>query len=315
MSQTFLQDVLEGLNKPEKSLSSKYFYDEVGSRIFQEIMAMESYYLPRCETEILQHQSQAIWEKLPPGPIEVLELGAGDGTKTALLLEAGLRLGRPLTYTPLDISADILTCNTENLRKKFPDLQVQPIAGDYFQTLRQLPPPENPRLFLFLGSNIGNFAAPRDQEFLRLLQTACGPKDHLLLGADLKKHPKTIRAAYADPAGITSRFNLNLLRRINRELGADFQLDQFLHEALYHPMSGAAESFLVSLRKQTVHLQGQTIHFQAFEAIHTETSQKYSLEQLEQLALASGFQPKAHFLDQKAYFSLNLWASSNAEKS
>ncbi|EIM78011.1 methyltransferase [Nitritalea halalkaliphila LW7] len=134
----------------------------------------------------------------------------------------------------------------------------------------------------------------------------------MLLGADLKKHPQTVRAAYADPEGITSRFNLNLLQRINRELQADFQLDQFLHEAIYHPMSGAAESFLVSLQEQTVHIQGQAIHFQAFEAIHTEISQKYSLEGLEKLALGSGFQPKAHFLDQKAYFSLNLWAHAKS---
>ncbi|NHE59155.1 L-histidine N(alpha)-methyltransferase [Cyclobacterium plantarum] len=308
MTQTnFEKDILNGLQSNPKRLFSKYFYDEKGSAIFQEIMHMPEYYLPGCETEILRLRAKDIIRELPSKGYDVVELGAGDGTKTALFLDALLREKKNITYIPLDISPDILSVNEQFMRQKLPELAVKPIAGDYFDTLKSIKERDKPKVILFLGSNIGNFEGEKALDFIQFVKTFMSKGDYFMLGVDLKKHPRTILSAYDDPAGITKKFNINLLERINRELNADFDTAGFDHYASYDPLSGATKSFLISNMAQKVQVAGQTIGFHAFEPIHMEVSQKYSLEDLDQIRFKAGFSTDHHFTDSKSYFSISLF--------
>lgn len=304
---SFRKDVVRGLASDQKYLSSKYFYDEKGSRIFQEIMQLEEYYLPECETEILVQQSGQILNHIPFDELDVIELGAGDGTKTVVFLEKAVQMGKEITYFPMDISADILVVNQQHVRKKLKDLAVVPLTGDYFVTIKELKRREKPRLVMFMGSNIGNYQGEKSIEFIRFINDFLNPGDFFLMGVDLKKNPHVIRAAYNDEGGVTKRFNLNLLERINRELGGDFELKAFEHYGVYNPLDGEALSFLVSLEDQDVHIGNQTFHFDAYETIHTEISQKYSLKELDQMAVKTGFSWDRHFTDSKGYYSLSLF--------
>lgn len=303
----FERDILKGLNAQPKQLSSKYFYDEKGSEIFQEIMQMKSYYLPSCETEILTEKSQEIIFLLPNTTYDVVELGAGDGTKTAIFLDALLKSEKKVNYLPLDISPEILQVNQKLLSKKFPQLNILPIAGDYFETLEKINPRKNPKIVLFLGSNIGNFEGEKAVEFLQFVRQYLDEGDLFLLGADLKKHPQTILKAYDDPEGITKRFNLNLLQRINRELGGNFIPENFDHYASYDPLSGTTKSFLISKVKQNVKVARQAIPFEKNEPVHMEISQKYNLSDLVHLREKAGFESEHHFIDSKRYFSISLF--------
>lgn len=304
---SFRKDVVRGLASDQKYLSSKYFYDEKGSRIFQEIMQLEEYYLPECETEILVQQSGQILNHIPFDELDVIELGAGDGTKTVVFLEKAVQMGKEINYFPMDISADILVVNQQHVRKKLKDLAVVPLTGDYFVTIKELKRREKPRLVMFMGSNIGNYQGEKSIEFIRFINDFLNPGDFFLMGVDLKKNPHVIRAAYNDEGGVTKRFNLNLLERINRELGGDFELKAFEHYGVYNPLDGEALSFLVSLEDQDVHIGNQTFHFDAYETIHTEISQKYSLKELDQMAVKTGFSWDRHFTDSKGYYSLSLF--------
>ncbi|EPR69154.1 L-histidine N(alpha)-methyltransferase [Cyclobacterium qasimii] len=304
----FEKDILKGLKSEPKQLSSKYFYDEKGSEIFQEIMQMDSYYLPGCETEILTKKSQEIIALLPNTTYDVVELGAGDGTKTAIFLDALLKSEKKINYLPLDISPEILEVNKKFLIEKFPDLNVLPIAGDYFETLEKIKPRKNPKIVLFLGSNIGNFEGEKAVAFLQFVRQYLGEGDLFLLGADLKKHPHTILMAYDDPEGITKRFNLNLLHRINKELKGSFVLENFDHFASYDPLSGTTKSFLISKVKQNAQVAGQTIAFERDEPVHMEISQKYNITDLVQLRENAGFKTDHHFTDSQRYFSISLFA-------
>ncbi len=306
-SNSFLNDVVLGLSDPQKHLPSKYFYDEKGSRIFQEIMHMEEYYLPGCEMEILKEQSQNIAKDIAHEEFEIIELGAGDGSKTSVFLEGLLKTGKKITYIPLDISSDILKVNQQLLKEKYPDLPVKPIPGDYFYTIKKLDSNSKPRLVMFMGSNIGNFPGEKAIEFIRFVNNYLNPGDYFLMGVDLKKNPHTIRAAYNDKEGITKRFNLNLLERINRELSADFDLGAFEHYGVYNPKDGAALSFLISLEDQEVTIGERSFSFEKHETIHTEVSQKYSLKELDQLANLTDFSWERHFTDSKEYYSLSLF--------
>jgi dimethylhistidine N-methyltransferase len=303
----FEKDILSGLNAQPKRLFSKYFYDEKGSQIFQEIMQMESYYLPGCETEILRRQSQEIIDQLPNATYDIVELGAGDGTKTALFLEALLKAVKKISYLPLDISPEILAFNQKVLKEKFPELDILPIAGDYFETLKKIEHRKNPKVVLFMGSNIGNFEGKKAVEFLRFVRKFLNKGDVLMLGADLKKHPQTILKAYNDPEGITKRFNLNLLHRINRELEGNFIPEYFDHYESYDPENGKAKSFLISTTNHTVSVAGKTITFEKNEAIHMEISQKYSLSDLIEIRERAGFEKEHLFTDSKGYFSISLF--------
>ncbi|MCF8237722.1 MAG: L-histidine N(alpha)-methyltransferase [Saprospiraceae bacterium] len=301
----FATDVLTGLKQPVKRLPSKYFYDETGDKIFQEIMGLEEYYLPRCELEILQEQTSDLAAFLPAGPLDIVELGAGDGTKTVHFLENLGALGRSLTYYPLDISPEVLQTNRSHLKNVAPDIPVHPVAGDYFKTLPTLQTTHH-WVLLFLGSNIGNYPNEKAVELLQFLSQHMSTDDVLLVGVDLRKHPKTILDAYNDAKGVTRRFNLNLLTRINRELGANFQVEHFDHFPVYDPVTGIAASYLVCRQAQKVSLLGETFLFKTNELIHTEVSQKYSLSEIEQMAQSGGFRDVHHFTDHRDYFSVSV---------
>uniref|UniRef100_UPI0035935CDD L-histidine N(alpha)-methyltransferase n=1 Tax=Aquiflexum sp. TaxID=1872584 RepID=UPI0035935CDD len=291
----------------QKHLPSKYFYDDKGSRIFQEIMRMEEYYLPKCEMEILNEQSQQISNEISHKEFDIIELGAGDGSKTSIFLKAVLEAGKKITYIPMDISSDILEINRNYIKELLPDLPFEPLAGDYLQTIKTLASKSKPRLVMFMGSNIGNFPGEKAIEFIQFVNDYLNPGDFFLMGVDLKKNPRVIRAAYNDKGGVTKRFNLNLLERINRELGGDFDLNAFEHYGMYNPLDGAALSFLVSMDEQDVHIAEHIFHFDKYETIHTEVSQKYSLKELDQLAVKTGFSWDKHFQDSMGYYSLSLF--------
>lgn len=310
MEKTFAEEVVEGLSTESKYLSSKYHYDDNGSRIFQEIMAMPEYYLTDSEFEILKTQSKEIHTALGfDGHFNIIELGAGDGLKTKQLLSNLLGIGADFTYVPIDISEEAINLLVDKMQQSLPDLKMNPQVGDYFEVMDKVEAEEDrPNLVLFMGANIGNF---RDEWALDLLQHInehMQPNDKLLVGFDLQKNPILIRNAYSDPHGITKRFNLNLLTRINRELGADFQLGQFDFYSHYNPRNGEVRSYLVSLREQNVNIKktGKTFHFKKDELISTELSKKYTLEGIERLSKKAGFEFEKHFLDCKHYFSDTL---------
>ncbi|MCU0355235.1 MAG: L-histidine N(alpha)-methyltransferase [Cytophagales bacterium] len=305
----FATDVMRGLRSSPKRLSSKYFYDDEGSRIFKKIMHLPEYYLTRCETEIFEQEKETWLRLFDPQQtgFELIELGAGDGLKTKILLKHFLQQKARFTYVPIDISAGVLTELADNLHNELPQLSVKPTEGDYFTALqRQLSSTDAiRRVVLFLGSNIGNFSESETIWFFQRLKDLLLNGDLLLLGFDLQKHPSVILAAYNDAQGVTREFNLNLLRRLNRELQADFDLSQFDHYPLYDPSTGEARSYLVSRIQQTVRLDtlGETVQLEAGECIHTEISRKYTLVQMRSLAQSVGLQPLAWFTDSKDYFT------------
>lgn len=300
---TFLNDVLAGLQQNPKILSSKYFYDEVGSKIFQEIMDMPSYYLPKAELDIIHSQSKAIASHFRSKKVDLIELGAGDGRKMVHFVKILSKSTAELNYIPLDISSSILKVNRDLFEQEIPEIHVKPLAGDFFQTLPEIEDNTHTRIVLFLGSNIGNFRKEKAIEFLGFVGDHLQQGDFFLLGVDLKKHPRTIRNAYDDPGGITKRFNLNLLKRINRELNGDFDLQAFDHYATYHPITGASESFLISLQQQTVQIGDHDFQFEKNETIQTEISQKYDFPMLENLASESGYTIDSIYKDTDEQFA------------
>lgn len=310
MNTTFEKDVIEGLTAQEKQLSSKYFYDTNGSRIFQEIMNMPDYYLTDSEFEILSLQAKQIVTACNFNkPFNIVELGAGDGFKTYKLLEYLVAENVAFNYMPIDISQDAIDILSKTLKERLPNLSIKPQVGDYFDILEGMSETNTPSLLLFLGSNIGNYLKEDAINLLKLFNKTMKTGDKLLIGLDLKKNPITIKKAYDDKDGITKRFNMNLLVRMNRELEADFKLDDFDFYCYYNPETGRVKSYLVSLRKQTVFLKklNKTINFNQNELIWTELSKKYSLPEIEKLALISGFSTMQHFLDCKHYFTDSLW--------
>jgi dimethylhistidine N-methyltransferase len=308
----FAQDTYEGLSSIPKYLKSKYFYDAEGDKLFQKIMQMEEYYLTDCEYEIINNQKNELLSEFSDNntPFLLTELGAGDGQKTELLLDHFLNRAIPFRYLPIDISANVLNLMKKNLSGKFPDLEVEPYTGDYFQALEDLNMKEDGRkILLFLGSTIGNFKYEAAFDFLRTLNKNMNKNDLLLIGFDLKKDPSVILPAYDDPYGITAEFNLNLLRRINKELGGNFIPEQFYHHPIYDPKTGEARSYLVSRidHKVTIDKLGATFNFKKEEPIFTEISQKYDEEMINNLADKTGFQIQNNYYDSRKYFVSSLW--------
>ena len=302
------QHVADGLHRTPKALSSMYFYDDAGSRLFQQIMELPEYYPTRAESAIFRVHGAAIAAALRPPAGEdfaLVELGAGDGAKTKLLLRELLRAGTPFTYAPVDISAGAMTGLVDALRHELPALHVAPVVEDYATALVQLRTRPGSKAVLFLGSNIGNFGPAERLNFLRQLAAPLAPADRLLVGFDLQKDPRRIRAAYDDAQGITAAFNLNLLTRLNRELGADFDLAHWQHYTDYSPLNGAVRSYLVSTRTQQVRIAAleATFDFAAWEVIHTENSYKFTLPQINELAAAAGLRVVACFTDAAADFA------------
>ena len=309
---TFAEDVLRGLSSTPKSLSSKYFYDDEGSRLFQEIMKLPEYYLTNCEHEIFSNQTEAIFRAFANGDraFDLIELGAGDGTKTAVLVHHFLKQQADISYSPIDISQKALDALSAKFSSQFPALKVEPRNGDYFSILKSLKNGERKRkVLLFLGSNIGNFSREQSLDFFGNLHNVMNANDLLFIGFDLQKDPRVIARAYDDAAGVTSKFNLNLLRRINRELGANFDVDQFTHYANYRPIDASARSFLISRVKQSVFIKAldRTFEFDQWEAVFMEISQKYSLKMIDELARESGFEVRQNFFDSRNYYCDSLW--------
>ncbi|AHM62291.1 putative methyltransferase [Flammeovirgaceae bacterium 311] len=308
----FARDVLAGLTAPQRRLPSKYFYDKRGDAIFQAIMKMPEYYLTRSEYEILDMHKEKLQELFlnGSGRFNLIEFGAGDGFKTKILLKHFTEAGVDFKYLPIDISENVLQILTSDLKKSIPGLQVEGISNDYFKALGQLRQTADRRnVVLFLGSNIGNFAEKEALDFLGQLADGLNPHDLILIGFDLKKDPDQILAAYNDEAGITRAFNLNLLRRINEELGGNFNLQQWKHYPLYEPGSGEARSYLMSCVEQEVHISSleKTFSFKAWEPVHVEISRKYDLDTISRYAKSSGFRVKENFLDCRHYFADSLW--------
>ncbi len=308
----FATDTMEGLSRPQKVMLSKYFYDAKGDAIFQQIMAMPEYYLTRSEMEIFQTQKDAIFNQVCPKglPFNLIELGAGDGSKTKVLLKHFLKMGIDFTYYPVDISQNILDELVAMLKNEIPELDVHPLNMDYFEALKHMEQfTGRKNVTMFLGSNIGNFQVERLDRFLKKLQGYFKPNDKLLLGVDLKKDPDIILEAYNDKPGITASFNMNLLVRMNNELGADFDLNQFKHYAMYEPVTGEARSYVVSLVDQVVRFSELDfeVNFEKGECIHTEISRKYSVKNLNHLSEKCGFVTSANFFDSKQYYVNTMW--------
>jgi L-histidine Nalpha-methyltransferase len=304
----FIQEVLHGLSGPEKSLSSRYFYDEEGSRIFQEIMQLDEYYLTRSETSILQNRRNEILELLAGAPFSLIDLGSGDGTKTRLLLDTFVEQDADVTYYPVDIDNSILESQIKSLENL--PLKVQGVAAEYYDALGWIRNQQVGRkLVLLLGSNIGNFSYDESLRFMQTLWHLLDDNDLLLIGFDLKKDPGVILKAYSDSKGVTARFNLNLLERINRELGADFDTSAFKHHVSYNPVSGACASYLLSTKAQEVSIKAlnKIFTFKAWEAIHMEYSHKYAFSDIQQLASESGFKVVRNLTDSRNSFADSLW--------
>ena len=308
----FATDVLEGLSSDPKQLSSKYFYDDEGSRLFQEIMKLPEYYLTRCELEIFEKQAESIYAAFRNGgnSFDLIELGAGDGTKTAVLVSHFLERNADITYSPIDISQEALDALSDKFSAEFPSLRMETRQGDYFQILKSLKNGSGRRkVLMFLGSNIGNFTREQSVSFFRDLRAVMSENDLLFIGFDLLKDPHVIVRAYDDEQGVTAKFNLNLLRRINRELGGNFDLDKWTHYAVYRPVQCAARSFLISREKQSVHIKAlnRTFEFDQWEAVFMEISQKYTVSMIEEMAVESGFEVKQNFFDDRSYYCDSLW--------
>lgn len=306
INQTFADDVRAGLTAEPKYLLSRYFYDAAGDKLFQKIMNLPEYYLTWCEFEILQKHWQSILQKLEGKPFDLVELGAGDGVKTRVLIRQFLAEKADFRYLPIDISKNVLDLLRETLQEKWPELHVTPVEGEYFSALQEIDRLSDRRkLVLFLGSNIGNMKQERAADFLHQLRQRLHPGDLLLVGFDLKKDPATILAAYNDSQDVTKEFNLNLLRRINRELNADFDLSAFSHWPNYNPLSGETKSYLVSEKQQTVRIGALELEvpFRKWEAIDMELSKKYDRPEIEWLAEHADFEVEAWFFDEKQYFA------------
>lgn len=305
----FAAAVKNGLQGKDKYIPSKYLYDQKGSELFVEITKLDEYYLTGCELEIFKTQSHDIVEAIGTKIENLIELGCGDGHKTKVLLHEILEKNE-CKFTPVDISKKALNLFSDSMANSFPDLKITPFHGDYFEFLEQdFPETDKARLILFLGSNIGNFAEADAVQFLSRMSKKLRANDYLLLGADLKKDIDLIHAAYNDKKGVTSEFNFNLLDRMNRELGADFDRENFHHHGIYNAHIGAMESFLVAKTAHEVRIDelSMTVDFDILEPIHIENSYKYSYKNLKHLADESGFGIVKNFTDSREYFVSSLW--------
>lgn len=306
----FLKEVLSDLSQTPKCLNSKYFYDETGDRIFQQIMDCPEYYPTNCEMEIFRENSSELATALKNGfsDFDLIELGAGDATKSSYLLKELIEMKADFTYMPIDISSSMIEYLDEHLPQDIPGLRVHGLNGEYFEMLKKANQISSKRkVVLMLGGNIGNETPENAVLFCRQIRESLNPGDLVLVGFDLKKHPRTILAAYNDAAGFTREFNLNLLHRINKELGGDFNVSGFEHYPCYDPGSGACKSYLISRTKQEVIINNQRFEFQEHEVIYMEISQKYSIAETEEMSLKTGFKPIQHFFDHKKWFLDTVW--------
>ena len=308
MIEQFSSDVDAGLSHVQKKLPSKYFYDKTGDALFVKIMALPEYYLTRAEMEIFTLQTSSMIEALTLNKseyFELIELGAGDGRKTKKLLKALSEKGFQYDYLPIDISGNALNQLQQSLANELPEVSVKTQQGDYFGILENLKKSHHPKVVLFLGSNIGNMLDEEASLFLKNLSETLNAGDKLLLGVDLIKPEEKILPAYNDSSGITRQFNLNILTRINRELGGDFDLNKFDHQPYYKQQEGIAKSYLKSLSDQrvTINHTGKSYHFKAGEMIHTEISRKYNDQMIQQIIKDSDFRVQTKLCDRQTLFA------------
>jgi L-histidine N-alpha-methyltransferase len=314
---SFADDVRQGLSASPKHLFPKYFYDELGSQLFEAICLLPEYYLTRAENEILTRYADEIVSEVSGEKVSLLEMGSGSASKTRLIIEALLKRQSELLYIPVDISATALEMSSRVLLQSYPSLRINAYASDYYDALAALR--EQPRgrtLALFLGSNIGNFDAGEAHTFLRALRGVLKEGDALLLGVDLRKSARVLEDAYDDSLGVTAAFNLNQLARINREFDADFDLRAFRHYVIYNEEEGRVELYILSLREQVVSIRrlNMEIRFAEGERIHTENSYKYDLAGLSRLASATGYTRARTWLDEREQFSSNLFIAAGETK-
>ncbi len=306
----FALDVLTGLSERPKRLSSRWFYDDRGSELFQRIMALDEYYPTDKERWIFETHGAEIAAHFAGQTLDVVDLGAGDGSKTFTLIDKLRQAGASVRYVPIDISDGAMATLHLAAEDRIPGVEVHGVVGEYVAGLRWLAgQDQRQRLVLFLGSNIGNFDKPRARAFLRRIWSGLRTGDHLLVGFDLKKDIEVLLAAYNDREGVTRDFNLNLLTRINRELGGDFDVSRWRHFGTYNVFSGAMESYLVSQEAQTVRIEAlrQCFEFQAWEPIHSEYSYKYLAHDIGSLAEKTGFEIRGRYCDPEAWFCDALW--------
>lgn len=302
---SFREDVIAGLSLPQKVLPPKYFYDAAGSRLFEAICRLKEYYPTRSELALTRAHLGAIARFAGKGST-LIEYGSGESVKSRLLIGAL----RPSAYIPVDISEHALRRAAAKLRRLFPWLDILAVHGDFSQPLK-IPVSAGTRSFssrrvvYFPGSTIGNLTPQEAHAFLRMTRGQVGPRGAMLIGVDLRKDANLLHAAYNDAKGVTAAFNLNLLARINRELGADFRPRRFRHYAFYNPARGRIEMHLVSLAAQNVNVGNHRFAFAAGESIHTENSYKYSIEEFRALAKSAGFRGEKVWLDPKGMFSLH----------
>jgi L-histidine N-alpha-methyltransferase len=306
----FYTDVIAGLTSSPKRLNSKYFYDAVGDKLFQDLMNSPEYYPTDCEMEIFtNHTAELAKEITADGDaFDLIELGAGDASKSSHLLSYLIDKKANFTYLPIDISANVISYLNVTLPVTLPGIKITGLQGEYFDMLKRAASISNNRkVVMFLGSNVGNMPVAEAEIFCRELRNNLSPGDMVLVGVDLKKNPKTILAAYNDKGGITKKFNLNLLERINRELQGNFNINQFDHYPTYDPESGACKSYLISLTNQQVKIGKETISFKKDEYIYMEISQKYTVEQINHMAKVAGFNPLNQVFDSKNWFVDAIW--------
>jgi dimethylhistidine N-methyltransferase len=301
----FANDVLEGLRFMPRRIPAKYFYDDAGSALFEKITEQPEYYPTRCEMEILRERAPEIAKLIPDGAA-LVEFGSGSNKKVRLLLAAAPKLA---AYVPVDINGQMLEQEAAELRADFPQLQILPVAADicYPFDLPREAREASVRVGFFPGSTIGNFEPHEAASFLRNAAKILGPNSRLIIGVDLIKPAEILNAAYNDAAGVTAAFNMNLLTRINRELGANFRPECFEHHAFYNRERNRIEMHLASLKRQKVKVAGETIDFRAGETIHTENSYKYSIDSLRALARGVGWTPDGMWTDAQGYFSVQAF--------
>jgi L-histidine Nalpha-methyltransferase len=308
----FKHDVIEGLSAKKKYISSKYFYDENGDELFKKIMHMPEYYPTDAEFEVLSLHYDNLIKLMNNGGsgFNIIELGPGDGYKTKIILGHLYNSKNSFQYIPIDISESVIENLKKDIIRLFPDIDIDPRSQDYFHALDEIHNHSDRKLIVFfLGSNIGNLTEEEAIAFLKEISDRLKSGDELFIGLDLKKDPEKILLAYNDPAGITRDFNLNLLVRMNRELGADFDISKFKHYPIYDPETGTAKSFLVSTEDQIVYFAElqKSFFFEQWELIHTEISQKYDIEMIDYMAFRSGFRVVKNFYDTNRYFVDSLW--------
>ncbi len=300
---SFARDVAAGLSRQPKTLSCQYFYDARGSELFEEITRLPEYYPTVVETGILRVCTPNIARSVAAEATVLVEFGSGSSAKTEILLEA---LPRIACYIPIDVSSSALEAAAHRLAARFPRLDVRPVVGDFTRPIA-IPADVDglAKIGFFPGSTIGNFAPDEATRLLAAFRSTLAPKGRLLIGADLKKDPAVLIPAYDDGAGVTAAFNLNLLARINRELGGTFDLSRFRHVARYDAGKGRIEMHLESLCDQVVTVANQSYRFRAGETIHTENSHKFTIDEFHVLARHAGWKARQVWTDERAYFSVH----------